>query len=176
MAYVIRWGKTNRGKPLVINKENHEYRFYLCRKYDSLKCRAIMAIVEEQGDIGELIGTHCHRSNISKIVAHQIVTDQLDLAWKNPDLPFPKEPEDYIEIPPVFSVFNEKPFLKMAEMVDGKPMVVFFSEFGQNVLESNSTRSGDGTFACVPSGFAQMYDIFGSRDRHVFPAVYAFSL
>lgn len=53
-------------------------------------------------------------------------------------------------------------------------MVIFFSEFGQNVLVSSSTWSGDGTFACVQSGFSQMYVIFGQQDRHVFLAVYAF--
>ena len=46
-----------------------------------------MAIVKEQEDIGELIGTLCHRFNLGKVVACRIVTDMLDLARKNPDLP-----------------------------------------------------------------------------------------
>ena len=49
----ISWCPTTRGKPHLVDEENFEYRlnkrnkgriFYLCRKYDELRCKAMVSI------------------------------------------------------------------------------------------------------------------------------------
>ena len=63
------WSTTQRGKPLLIDEENYEYRFnkarngklyYLCRQYDALKCNG-MVFVKEKGAVSvTLVKQHGH--------------------------------------------------------------------------------------------------------------------
>ena len=96
MATRIAWSTTNRGKPLLIDENNHAYRFnkrnkgkvfYLCRKYDELKCRAMVSIENENANKGVLIGSHVHGSNIGKKMATELVRNELQKAKDNPDKP-----------------------------------------------------------------------------------------
>ena len=86
----------------------------------------------------------------------------------------PTCPEDFLNVPDEYAQINGQPFLQHAELVDGKPMLVFFSQNGVSQLNNSSVWASDGNFSFVPDQFAQLYVIFASKDEHVFPAVYAF--
>ena len=82
MLAAINWGFTNRGIKLLIDDENYEYRlnkknkgkiFYLCRKYDQLKCKAMFSINDENATAGDLIGKHNHGSDIGQKIAKDIL-------------------------------------------------------------------------------------------------------
>ena len=89
-------------------------------------------------------------------------------------VPLPATPEEFLNVPNEYAQVNGQPFLQHTEMVDEKPMLIFFSENGLSRLENSSVWHCDGTFSCVPEAFAQMYVVFGSKEEHVFPVVYAF--
>ena len=49
----------------------------------------------------------------------------------------PTCPEDFLNVPDEYAQINGKPFLQHAELVDGKPMLVFFSQNGVSQLNNS---------------------------------------
>ena len=120
--------------------------------------------------------------NVPSVAAEYFMTSSNTLRRKiNRDrqnmfsgVPLPATPEEFLNVPIEYAQVNGQPFLQHTEMVDEKPTLIFFSENGLSRLENSSVWHCDGTFSCVPEAFAQMYVVFGSKEEHVFPVVYAF--